>query len=104
MAFRFASFADINQGVIASLFTSGVIFTSILFYFIYDEALNRKDLVGIIFILAGVGLIGFGKEHQTSTNVAEAEEKYQYLWLSILFAIICGLSFAINSFVMKHYV
>ena len=25
-------------------------------------------------------------------------------WLSILFAVMCGLSFALNSYVMKHYV
>ena len=55
--------ADINQGVIASLFTSGVIFTSILFYFVYDEALTIKDLFGIVFIMIGVALIGFGKDY-----------------------------------------
>lgn len=41
VSFRYAALAEINQGVIASLFTSGVIFTSILFYFIYGEALGR---------------------------------------------------------------
>ena len=64
ISFKYAEMADINQGVIASLFTSGVIFTSILFYFIYDEALTIKDLFGIVFILIGVALIGFGKDYQ----------------------------------------
>ena len=35
VSFKYATLAQINQGVIASLFTSGVIFTSVLFYFIY---------------------------------------------------------------------
>ena len=62
ISFKYAEMADINQGVIASLFTSGVIFTSILFYFVYDEALTIKDLFGIVFIMIGVALIGFGKD------------------------------------------
>ena len=37
LAFKYAAMAEINQGVIASLFTSGVIFTSVLFYFVYAE-------------------------------------------------------------------
>lgn len=48
--------------MIASLFTSGVIFTSLLFYFVYDEKLTVMDVIGILCILAGVALIGFGKE------------------------------------------
>ena len=62
VSFKYATLAQINQGVIASLFTSGVIFTSVLFYFIYQEALTKKDLFGVIFIMAGVAMIGFGKE------------------------------------------
>ena len=68
LAFKYATLADINHGVIASLFTSGVIFTSILFYFIYDEKLTLRDVIGIIFILAGVALIGIGKEDALAEN------------------------------------
>lgn len=62
VSFKYAALAGINQGVIASIFTSGVIFTSVLFYFIYSEALTKKDLIGIVFIMVGVALIGFGKD------------------------------------------
>lgn len=62
VSFKYAALAQINQGVIASLFTSGVIFTSVLFYFIYREALTLKDLLGMFLIILGVALIGFGKE------------------------------------------
>ena len=35
MAFRYADFAHLNQGVIAGLFTSGVAFTTLLFWILY---------------------------------------------------------------------
>ena len=74
LAFKYAAMAEVNQGVIASLFTSGVIFTSILFYFIYDEKLTIMDVIGIAGILAGVALIGFGKEQQRSSETTEITE------------------------------
>lgn len=67
VAFKYAALAQINQGVIASLFTSGVIFTSALFFCIYREALTIKDLIGMFFIIAGVALIGFGKEQDVES-------------------------------------
>lgn len=113
ISFKYAAMAQINQGVIASLFTSGVIFTSILFYFLYQEQLNFRDVIGIVFILVGVAMIGFGKDNDAldekseSMVVADFEtdlSQEALKWLSILFAVMCGLSFALNSYVMKHYV
>ena len=68
VSFKYAALAEINQGVIASLFTSGVIFTSILFYYIYGEKLTCKDVVGIVIIIAGVALIGFSKDDAEDTD------------------------------------
>ena len=73
VSFKYAALAQINQGVIASLFTSGVIFTSVLFYFIYQEALTFKDLIGISFIITGVALIGFGKD-ESQVSIYEEDD------------------------------
>lgn len=59
---EFASKANINQGVIASLFSSSIVFTAIIFYFLYDERLTWRVLIGIIFIGGGAALISIGKE------------------------------------------
>ena len=40
LSLEYASLAGVNIGVISSLYTSGVIFTSILFYFVYGERLT----------------------------------------------------------------
>ena len=60
--------------MIASLFTSGVIFTSLLFYFVYDEKLTVMDVIGILCILAGVALIGFGKEQDVESVDGEQDQ------------------------------
>jgi len=116
LAFIFASRAGINVGVIASLFTSGVFFTSVAFYFVYGETLTRTDFSSMVFIVIGTCMIGFGtpsrkagaEEGLTSGEdnfaVTEAGDTTLEKWLAITFAITSGLCFAVNSFVMKYYV
>ena len=109
LALEYASFANVNVGVIASLFTSGVIFTAILFYFAYGENLTCRDFTGMAIIIAGVFMIGFGKPVEVNSELELQPEldlitQSKYLLLSVFFAVLCGVSFAINSLVMKHYV
>jgi drug/metabolite transporter (DMT)-like permease len=53
--------AGVNPGVIASIFTSGVFFTALAFFIIYGEKMTLTDIVGIVFICAGVSIIGIFK-------------------------------------------
>ena len=73
LSLEYASLANVNVGVIASLFTSGVVFTAILFYFVYSEQLAIKDYIGITIIIAGVCLIGFGKPAEAHEVEADLE-------------------------------
>ena len=66
LSLEYASLAEINIGVISSLYTSGVIFTSILFYFIYGESLTGQDFLGMLIIISGGVLIGIGKPSNDS--------------------------------------
>ena len=50
--------AHINQGVIAGLFTSGVVFTSVLFWIIYREKIGAITLFGMAVIMSGVICVG----------------------------------------------
>ena len=97
------------MGVIASLFTTGVLFTAILFYFVYGERLAVKDLGGIVMILVSVNLISMSESGGNSNEIADDVDEIQvgdqskYLYLSVMFAIFCGLTFSLNSWVVKHY-
>ena len=57
--FEFAHRANVNVGVVASMFPSVVIFNAILFYFVYGETLSWKKMVGMALIIAGVAAISY---------------------------------------------
>ena len=58
-----ASQAAINQGIIASLFSISIVFSAIIFYFLYDEALSSRHFLGLAFMILSVVLISIGKDH-----------------------------------------
>jgi len=58
-AFKFATAANLNQGVIAGLFTSSVAFTALLFWYLYSEKLSLKKVAGMLLIVASVFCVGF---------------------------------------------
>ena len=58
MAFKHADSAHVNQGVIAGLFTSGVVFTTIFFWLIYGEKITFKTFIGMSIIISGVISVG----------------------------------------------
>ena len=57
LAFKYATLAEMNQGVVTSLFSTYCVFTSLIFYFLFKEQLQRKFIIGIAFMLACVALV-----------------------------------------------
>ena len=72
MAFKFADYAQVNQGVIASLFTSGVVFTTLLFWLVYKEKPSFWTFIGMLIIITGVVSVSLGK---TSTYTIDEESE-----------------------------
>ena len=58
LAFYYADLANVNQGVIAGLFTSGVAFSSVLFWFVWSENISKITVLGMVTICAGVFCVG----------------------------------------------
>lgn len=119
-AFTYAAKGGINIGIIASLFTIGVFFTAVIFYFTYGEKLTLNDFSGMLIIVLGTCMVGFGSPPPEISSQAEAGATVSDepvlgddaerggsaidTWLAIFFAILTGLCFSLNSFVMKYYV
>jgi drug/metabolite transporter (DMT)-like permease len=61
ISFYFASIAKINPGIIASIFQSGSIFTSVWMLLLYKERLSKYHIFGILFLISGAVTISFGK-------------------------------------------
>ena len=61
LAFMYAKEAGINQGLITSLFSTYCVFTSIIFFFLFQEKLKLKFLLGISLMLACVILVSIAQ-------------------------------------------
>lgn len=98
VCFQYADIARVNKGVIASLFTSGIIFTSINFSYIYQEHISLKSGCSMLVIISGIVCVGLGKNDGNQSSID------MNLVLAIVFALLCGFCFSINAILMRHYV
>ena len=59
-SFRFALSAELNQGVIASLFSMAPAFSAMIAYFMFSEKLKRFHVVGMILMFLCIIGLGIG--------------------------------------------
>lgn len=103
IAFKFADEAQVNQGVIASLFTTGVMFTTLTFWRIYDEKINLKIFTGMIIICAGVACIGIRQNKDIDDQNVDVKPDKTCLYIAIFFAILASVFFTTTTVAMRHY-
>jgi drug/metabolite transporter (DMT)-like permease len=98
-AFYFAAKAKVNMGVISALFTCGVAFTTILFFWLYDEKINLASLLGMAMIMMGVLCVAY---RPASSEIAEISSTA--LALAIFFAVCVGLIYTLTSLQCRVFV
>mmetsp|Transcript_31605 Transcript_31605/g.48326 ORF Transcript_31605/g.48326 Transcript_31605/m.48326 type:complete len:127 (+) Transcript_31605:369-749(+) len=97
ITFNFAGKANVNAGVMGSIFCSSAIFTAIIFYFMYRQKLSPHDMLGCGLILASVFAIGISG----STGGDDSEIDTGYLIYSVLVALGTGFLMSMQSLVLK---
>lgn len=109
--FYFGSRSGVNNGIISTIFSSGVIFTAVIFFFVYGQKVSCYDVVGALGIIGCVVLISAGGAGGSDDKEKEAggghgpdlskglsdEDKNFNLMLAIISATVTGLVFALNS-------
>ena len=97
-----------NNGVIDTLFTTQLIFTTAFFYFKYDQKITKMDFAGIILIVLCVVSIAYGSsldkesDHESLTKdqlselSKEKDDRHFYLALAIVFACLSGMALSVN--------
>ena len=116
--FNFALVADINQGILTTLFGLTAFFSAWAAYFLFNERLKIAHIIGMILMLFCIAGIGFGSSSKNSTSEAIEEElddtlstvpiqntsssrQIVYTFLSILFAILCAIGFCTGGMIVK---
>lgn len=95
-AFRTAELANLNKGITVSLFTSNVVFTTIIFKILYGEKTSAARAAGICLIILSVYFVG--------RTDSEGPLKQEFLLSSIFWAVTSGLVFSLTGLISKHYV
>ena len=85
------------------MFTSTIVFTSLIFRVVYGELISFNQACSMAVITSGVVCVGVGKPSNTGQAVEILDYQFN-LWLSIIFALAVGMCFAINAVIMKYYV
>ena len=57
LALSYAKQADLNQGLITAMFATYCVFTSVIFYLLFNEKLKMKFLLGIALMVSCVVLV-----------------------------------------------
>jgi len=57
LAFYLGALSGMNLGVVASVMTLAIFFTSLFFYYFYGEKLTSSDMVGAAFVMGGVCML-----------------------------------------------
>lgn len=104
---RSASWAGMNQGVVASIFSTSIIFSSLLFFIFYNEKLIFRDLIGMLLMTVSVVFIGTGggnvNPDEQNEHIHDPEKQDSQSFYAIMYAVLVGFSMAANSLAMRFF-
>mgnify|MGYP006950332689 CR=1 FL=1 len=103
VAYMYADKAQINQGIIAGLFTLGVMFTTLMFWRLYGEKINLIVGGGMLLLCSSVVCVGYRSEDTTVETKSEGSASNVNLYLAIGTAIVASVFFSTTSWAMRHY-
>ena len=87
--FKFAKYAEINQGCLTSLFSVTSIYVGVLFYFKFDEVITTVKIVGMILMLPCALLLSLDKKDvdESDYDLTVAQMRL-YGFLAVMFALL----------------
>ena len=92
--FYFAGLSGVNSGIIATIFSTCVVFTALIFRVRYGQILSLMDWLGCLIIMGCVVLIGLGAS-QDNDDGSKIDTKN--LLFAVVSALAAGLIFSINT-------
>jgi len=91
--------ADINAGVVATIWWSVSILNAFLDYKIYGQKLLPHHMISMGFMILGGMLISFSK---TQRNPEDVKSQNVQPWVPVLVAFICSITFSAKSMGTKY--
>ncbi|CAI2371812.1 unnamed protein product [Moneuplotes crassus] len=101
LTFRFALYADINQGILTSIFGVSALISAVLAYFLFGDKLKNYHIFGMIMIMFCVIGFAFGQTSKIH-HKTNSENATFYSILSISLACLCPLGFALQGMTARY--
>ena len=102
-----------NSGILGTLFTTQLMFTTAFFYFKYDQKITKMDFAGMLLIVACVVIVAYGSqmdkkssndslsEYELTEIAKEKDNRHFYLTLALVFACLTGMAISANVMSLK---
>jgi drug/metabolite transporter (DMT)-like permease len=77
-SYYFATLANMNNGVLMAVYSTKAIFTSILFYTFFHQALKKFEIIGVFMSVICGFLIAFSNTDFSGGDLVSEQSKYSY--------------------------
>ncbi|CAI2373320.1 unnamed protein product [Moneuplotes crassus] len=101
ISYSFAGLANLNTGVLMSIYAMKPVLSSIMFYFIFNQTLKAYELVAIVFCMAGALVIGISSGEEDVENGGVAASNYVVIACCLL--LISLFLLCIRAVILKYY-
>ncbi|CAI2368585.1 unnamed protein product [Moneuplotes crassus] len=106
LSFKYALYAEINQGAITTVFSISSIFVAMISFFIFGEKLTKFHLIGMFLLIGCALLIVFSKTSGSNEKMeiyGEEVDKVSTV-LPVFFALLTTLIYSLRTICIKLYV
>lgn len=102
-AFKYASLANINQGVILTLCSLTAVYNVVIFRLLFNERVSTSQLTGIMFMIACVILIGLSTGSAPSEQTEESAASHSNAIIAISFSFLSPLFLSLKHIFIRTY-
>ncbi|CAI2372164.1 unnamed protein product [Moneuplotes crassus] len=107
LAFHYAEVGNLNSGVLASLTVLRVLFTSIIFYILFNQIIRNYEFIAIAVMIGAVLTIVFSGE---DTQIGQSEDPHAdgkpqsfYIALSCGIIVLFSFSHSVRGALLKYF-
>lgn len=103
MAFMFAERAHLNQGLVTAFLSTYCVFTSIIFYLVFDEILRPKFVLGIALMISCVLLVSFSTHSSAEAADSTKQHHHSNALICFSFSLMAPLMISCFISVSRHW-
>ncbi|CAI2371867.1 unnamed protein product [Moneuplotes crassus] len=100
ISFGLALEGGMNQGIITAIFGMSPFIISIMFYMKFRETLKKSQLIGMVFMIVCIIMIGFLRA-PSEEAIAQVDYNPSGVPIALILSIICPFFFALDGLVVR---